>query len=927
MTRPGHTTAARFLLLVGMLLLVVGSAAFLRKTSGESAEFGAAWAQSASGPIVVHVEPESPAERSGLRPGDRLVRAGGRPVDSRLDAEELAWLLREAVDERLIVDRAGVEVELVAVPLWERSGPVYTYLAIVGLAFWLSGSFILWRWPSVRGGLVYPPLAYLLFTLLVFSHSGQADPFDWWVFWIDVLASAVAPAAWIHLALVLGRRGRAERRRFTALAYGFAGAIAAVAVWLISGGALRFADPVAAVEWIDRVAFLYLGLAIVASTALLVRSFERTGSALHRGQIRWVLWGIGIGLTPVVLLELIPWSLGLPELPVWARFVAVFPILFVPAALTAALARYRLHDLDVLLIRGVTEVTALLCTFAVYAASLFVMRELLDGVLPPSRRFTRYIGFVIAALSWPQLRQWTRSGVERAFYRKRYSYRATLLDWARDLNSETDLIPLIENLRGRIRDTLGIPEARVYLRRDVTCFEAPYPSPTAAAQLELTPARVARLVARPYLLLESGELPAAPWARYLIALKVKGQLRALLAIAERESPEEPLSSEDRALLVTLSAQAASAIESARLVTEVRRHAEEAEALAAREAKILDSSAVGLMLLDGDGQVLTCNRALESIYGITREEAVGRRLAQILPLQIVQQVERQARDAAEVRLFRLRMVNRRSEPIVVNLAISAAEADGSRVVTVDDVTERVKLEEQLLRQERLASLGLLAAGVAHEINTPLTGISSYTQLLLEDEASGDRRDLLDKIEQQTRRATEITRSLLNLARPEEAALDALELNATVEEVLRLFEPQIRGRGIGLQVELSDQPLGIRGDKARLQQVLLNLLINARDAVGESGTITVCTARRDDRPLIEVVDDGPGISDEDMQRIFDPFFTTKQRGKGTGLGLSICHEIVREHGAEMHVDSRPGEHTRFQVIFPAPTARRASGGGSA
>jgi len=280
---------------------------------------------------------------------------------------------------------------------------------------------------------------------------------------------------------------------------------------------------------------------------------------------------------------------------------------------------------------------------------------------------------------------------------------------------------------------------------------------------------------------------------------------------------------------------------------------------------------------------------------------------------------------EARIYRHALVNRAGERLVVNLVLSpiAAEGgEGSRVVTFDDITSRVVLEEQVQQQERLASLGLLAAGVAHEVNTPLTGISSYAQLLLEEMPADDpRRDVLRKIEEQTRRASRIANSLLNLARPERSAFETLALNEAAVEVVRLFEPQLRDRRIALEAVLDPTIPAIHGHRGKLQQVLLNLLSNARDAVEGGGRIVVRTSRSGGIVTLEVVDDGVGIAEEDLPRIFDPFFSTKGRGKGTGLGLSISYGIVREHEGSMHVESVPGAFTRFRVELPVPAAASA------
>jgi len=211
--------------------------------------------------------------------------------------------------------------------------------------------------------------------------------------------------------------------------------------------------------------------------------------------------------------------------------------------------------------------------------------------------------------------------------------------------------------------------------------------------------------------------------------------------------------------------------------------------------------------------------------------------------------------------------------------------------------------------------MLAAGVAHEINTPLTGISSYAQMLIEDLETDDaRRSVLEKIETQTRRASDIANSLLNLARPERSAFEALSVNDTVTEAIQLLEPQLRARSVRLESMLEADLPAIRGHKAKLQQVVLNLLINAADAVGSGGRVALETRSDDARVVLEVTDNGVGITKDDLTRIFDPFFTTKGRGKGSGLGLSISYGIVREHGGALEVESEPGEYTRFRITFP-------------
>jgi signal transduction histidine kinase len=216
---------------------------------------------------------------------------------------------------------------------------------------------------------------------------------------------------------------------------------------------------------------------------------------------------------------------------------------------------------------------------------------------------------------------------------------------------------------------------------------------------------------------------------------------------------------------------------------------------------------------------------------------------------------------------------------------------------------------------MAAIGLLAAGVAHEVNTPLTGISSFTQMLLERSSADDPNvQLLEKIERQTFRAAKIVNSLLNLARPSEGEAGPVDLNVIVNDVLSLLEHQFRSGRIQVRKELAPNGVFIKGVEYKLQQVFLNLLLNARDAMPRGGWLTL-TTRLDARgAVVEVADTGGGIPSEHLARIYDPFFTTKADGRGTGLGLSVTYGIVQEHGGTLSCDSALGQGTRFILTLP-------------
>jgi signal transduction histidine kinase len=264
--------------------------------------------------------------------------------------------------------------------------------------------------------------------------------------------------------------------------------------------------------------------------------------------------------------------------------------------------------------------------------------------------------------------------------------------------------------------------------------------------------------------------------------------------------------------------------------------------------------------------------------------------------------------------------------VAPFVTSNDESTGT-IVIFEDITVRVDLETQLQLREKMASLGLLAAGVAHEVNTPLTGISSFTQMLLDQSAEDDPKTaLLEKIERQTERASKIVNNLLNFARQGRASFVPVQLNDVVRDVLSLLEHQLTRARVKVRLELKENLPEVLGDENKLQQVFLNLILNAQDAMSSGGWLAIRTSFVRDEVSAVVSDTGQGISHDDIKRIYDPFFTTKRAGaSGTGLGLSITYGIIQEHSGQIQVESSLGQGTSFQIRLPVHRVLKTVGSG--
>jgi signal transduction histidine kinase len=275
------------------------------------------------------------------------------------------------------------------------------------------------------------------------------------------------------------------------------------------------------------------------------------------------------------------------------------------------------------------------------------------------------------------------------------------------------------------------------------------------------------------------------------------------------------------------------------------------------------------------------------------------------------------------LYKFRLGTPTGESRVVNVAIAPLVTKDfsviGRLIIMDDITERIELEAQLSQADKLSSIGLLAAGVAHEVNTPLAVISSYAQMLSKQlQGDAQKGALLEKITRQTFRASEIVNNLLNFSRTSGTEFTAIDVNKIISDTLALLEHQFKVTRIKVQDERSAHLPPIHGNAGRLQQVFLNLFLNAKDAMSNGGTLRIATTNGESVSVM-VSDTGTGIAQEHIHRIYDPFFTTKTtpregQARGTGLGLSVTYGIIQEHAGKIRVESRNGEGTTFYLDFP-------------
>ncbi len=936
---------------IAAFLLSLGAANIAVRATWNEVEDGVLWVLSGSDVVARAVAEDSPASRAGVQAGDALLAINSRPVASVNDVVQAMHRGRPGQRLRYTVFHAGSQqvAQLALAPVPEGDRLLYYLLASVAIFTLLVGTSVRLRRPSDQATLHFFWLTAAFYGVLAFSFSGRLDTLDWVFYWADIVSQLMLPPLFLHFALVFPERPnawvRSERgRSLLPLMYLPAFALGGLQVAAVTRGeGLTLSSTI---EWLDNLELSYLAVCLVAGLAVMGRALRRVRSVTARRQLRWIVWGTSLGAVPFVVGYVVPFVLGLkPAAPLQLTALLLG---LVPLAFASAIVRYRLMDVEVIIKRGLAYAAAVAAIAAIYALLLrFAGEVFLDGRDEHNTAIALLATLVVVLLANP-VKNAIQTALDRVYYRDRYDYRRALVGFARELNSDLELQRLSEKLVQRVCETLVIERMALLLAPPdsaapraphafgviASCGFEPDDRPHLARQSEIT----TRLLGGQSVALEDPVTSrrysadeVAAWkdcgVHYFVPCVSKEGTIAVMALGRRASGE-PLSSEDMALLAAVAAQAATALENARLYRQLTVKADEVERMRQFSDSILESLNDGLAVVDLDDRVVRWNSQLEHLFGLPRAAATGRTLDTIFDPSFVDSLRAARRESpAGAILFRVPMTSGHADGarrLLVNVAAAPLRTDAGAtagtIIIVEDITSRVQLEEQLQISEKMASIGLLAAGVAHEVNTPLTGISSYTQMLLDHADPDDpRTKLLEKIERQTFRAAKIVNGLLNLARPAQVETGPVDVNSVLNDVLALLEHQLRNGKIQVRKELSSQAPIVEGIEHKLQQVFLNLFMNARDAMPRGGWLSVSSRLEGDRALVEVSDTGSGIPTEHLSRIYDPFFTTKAIGKGTGLGLSITYGIVQEHGGTITCESAVGKGTRFALTLPLAAAR--------
>lgn len=965
------TTRTWILLIAAGLLVTAGVLNVVQRAKHQTPPYdGVHWVDTKDGIIAKAIEPNSAAARAYVLPADRLlgIKLNGRDEEV-IHARDVQMYLDQARvngEIHYLLERPSYPVEsryywadldhLDAIQKWT---PREIYVNMIGVVCLVIGLFVLFK----QGGRA--PFALHLatwclaaFVFLFFTATASYRDLDLAIAFLDNVALLFFAPLFLHFCALYPTRHQlfSERRWRAVILYVPATVLLGFATWIFLRNVLI--DGIPALERIPafsetftvyfyKASFIHLSVALLASVVLLIVTLVTSKSTVVRQQLKWVVWGSALAIAPFTILYGVGYIFGAQSDP-WLTDAAVLPLILIPLSFGYSVVRYRLMDVELVVRRVfVYALTTLAIAVAigtvVYLGGIYALGndEAVGAGEITLRAAIAIAAMAIIVVIAAPVKNFLQERIDRLFYGERYDMRNGLLDFGRTLSATTALEPLLDALVSRLQQVMNVERVAIFIE-DTTSPSGYRVARAAGLSAQMIVPQDFREMIRVRSaetgVVRTDDLDLVPETtgfvrrslHYYVPCVVRGRMVAVIGLG-RSADGALLSSEDVEILRTVSGYVAVAIENSLLYQEQEERASELQLLKEFNESIVDSINVGLLAVDLEGRITHSNSALEKILEIGRDVAMGKHVEELFAADFADTLQqvlgKEGWRLQQLRnIYKLHTATRNGRSLVLNISLAPLQGDAlvqsGTLVVLEDVTGRIRLEEQLQQREKLSSIGLLAAGVAHEVNTPLTGVSSYTQMLLGMMPDTDpKHALLQKIGRQADRAVNIVNNLLNFSRTGGATeFIELDVNRVLDDTIQLIEPQLRRNQIEISRSYEANAPSVIGNAGKLQQVFTNLLLNARDAIPDGGRITLrTTSNRDDSLVVEVSDNGIGIAPENVAKIYDPFYTTKGVGRGTGLGLAVSYGIVQEHSGHISVESAPGRGTTFRIALPTAHAR--------
>jgi two-component system, NtrC family, sensor kinase len=907
------------------LFILISLTNIFQKLKWSSTSDNIVWENSEKGLICI-----SAAQNNPVKPGDILLAVNKYTITDKIDllrAIEQRNYCRYEIESQGILKNVGIDINPVFTPF------SYYILVFVGILSILLTLGILNV--HIKQETLFPPpqiffiLSLTLSGFLIFSPSGDYGISDYIFLTLDTICYFIFPAVLLQYSLQYPLRNKIFKKfssRFRYLIiYLPPLCILSLNFYYILQNVFT-PDPEILTTVIDHfrdISQKYFALYVFLAWGIIIAS--ALNLILKKRQKRYLFPLIGISLSFFSLLLL---TFSSPVSPFQIAPIAYLSMIFLPflpLSLVYFLTHKRVTDIENIIKKTLSISSLFIFIFGIYLfLGLNIEQNKLLGI------FWSIAAILMAGLLFKPLESTIQKLYEKIFYRETFNFKRKLKELESSISAQRDLQSLSVNFLEIITRGFQLQNCALLIHNKNDLF---YLLPE-RQRINLTQLFRDAVCSRENIVFLSEQefktkfpqdqeaLQQNKFFQFL-PLKISDRLVGIVAMG-RKTNGTYLTVEDLELMSSISAPLALSVENAFLYSRLETQLTELNLLKEFNENIIENINLGIMVVSRLNQVQTWNSFMEDRLQIKRQKALHKKASQVLGEELWNKIH-----AVRPGTYTLRNVKvaAHESDSIYDVYISPLKNESGnisgRIFVFEDVTEKINIQNQLITSEKMASVGLLAAGIAHEINTPLTGISSYCQFLLDNPDDADNRELVTKMHDQVLRANKIIRTLLDFSRQKGQQPLPIHLNKVIEESLALVEHKLKKKNIFFKREYNFK-INFHGFPTRLQQLFINLFINAIDAIDATdgeGQIAIRGEETVEQIIITFKDNGRGIKEKLLEKIFDPFFTTKEIGKGTGLGLSIVYSIVKEHYGNIEAHSKIDRGTTFIITFPVQSPLRS------
>ena len=819
--------------------------------------------------VVTQIEAGSNAELAGITSHDLILSVNGKTGGW---AEQRREILEHPDGVTLKLRRTGGDVEVFYQPPPKNVDIHYLTFFFIGGVFLIIGLITFFQRPYFLTRLFFF-LMMAGFALLAVVPSGKVN--DLWrtLFgWRLLMEQLIWPAA-VNFLLFYPRALVPDRwRRWVPLLY-LPGSVLVVLLTdgLLLGGRFGVSEEHLMALYSARTTVQILFFA--AGAALFAVQWARPKTPLHQQRWNWVLIGF-LGLLPYLLLEVLPQALGTAlGIPLW---ILAIPITLLPLGLSYSLLNFRIGDAAEILRTVGASLLAFFAGLFLYILVNLLMEEIFPREHQASRNFLLFTaGFAIAVLLLLTKNRWD-AWVDRLAGGHKFPLQNRLMQFAESMALHTDPDALLRQLAVLLRETLRVQKMNFYSNVGGR-WVLRSPDPALPEVLEEKDLRSLD----------------APWTTFPVL--IQNAPLGLLVVGEKEGGM-PLAQWEKNLLRTTAGQLSLYFQNLMLMKNLEEKLKELEYHQQFLENIFHFSPIGILVVEEAGGVVSANPKARELLSLAE---TGINLFTSFPAL--------ARGGQE----NLMLTVQDRTLLATQARIRFTDRDAHYLILLNDISEKLTLQEQLKEREKMAILCQLAATIAHEINTPITGICSYAQMLqpLFPQGSPEARKF-GYIQQESFHVSRVVSSLLEFSRSQKRRAVPVPLGGLVRQALDILEPRLSDHAFAVRTAPPDNDPVVMADPVLVPQALMNIILNSCEAVEWKGRVELAWGRGDGAGVLTVTDDGPGIGDDLREKVMEPFVTTKG-DSGTGLGLTISRAIIGSLGGSLALESAPGQGTRVRI----------------